>query len=469
MITPPVPVRPPGPPANNGGVIGQIRYAHGFITDPIGFVRGRFEQYGDIYFVPSRTGNDAGLYVVRHPDHVREVLVTRASSFTKQHSAFRQLASFLGDGLLTTDGDTWKRQRRMVQPAFSPPRLAGYAAVMTAEAELLAARWQDGQRLDLGQAMMGLTLRVVSRALFGHDPTADIATVGRAMAAFQDSLGLTSRILPAWVPTSKRRRIRDGIEAMDRMMNGLIDRRREAMKRDPDVRDERARDLLHMLISAVDDEGDRRGLTTKEVRDQLVTLFLAGHETTSNLLTWTFALLAQHPEVASRLAEELRAVLTGDGSPRAATFEDLPRLIYTEQVLSESMRLYPPIYSIARKARESTEIGGFAVPRDAEVIVWTYLMQRDPRWFPAPEAFRPDRFEPGAEAPLLRAAYLPFGAGPRACIGRTFAMIEAKILFATLARRFRFELAPGYKLQARARVTLTPRQAVKGTLHLREP
>ncbi len=282
MTAAPTPRRPPGPLPNNGGVLGSLRFVYGALTDPIGFVRRRFEQYGDIYFVPSRTGDDAGLYVLRHPDHIREVLVTRASCFTKQHSAFRQLAQFLGEGLLTADGDTWKRQRRMVQPAFASTRLAGYAAVMTEEAERLATQWKPGQQLELGPAMMELTLRVVSRTLFGHDPTADIKGVGRAMVGFQEGLGLGSQILPSWLPTPARRRLRDGIETMDRIMYGLIDRRRAATSPDASAGDERPRDLLHMLVTAVDDEGDGRGMTKQEVRDQLVTLFLAGHETTSN-------------------------------------------------------------------------------------------------------------------------------------------------------------------------------------------
>ncbi len=182
------------------------------------------------------------------------------------------------------------------------------------------------------------------------------------------------------------------------------------------------------------------------------------------MLTWTFALLAQNPDVDTKLAAELAEVLTSDGIARAATYDDLPRLTYTERVLAESMRLYPPAYLVARKAREDTEIGGYTVPKDAEVMVWIYLTQRDPRWFPAPDAFRPDRFEPGAEAQLPRSAYLPFGAGPRACIGKSFAMMEAKILLATLARKFRFELAPGHKLQMKPQITLTPRDAMMGVL-----
>lgn len=464
-MSPALPGRPPGPPPNNGGALGQLRYAYGFLTDPIAFVRGRFERYGDIYFVPSRTGADAGLYVLRHPDHIRELLVTRASSFTKQHSALRQIAQFLGDGLFNSDGEVWKRQRRMLQPAFSPARLAAYAAVMTEEAALLTAQWQDGQQLELGKAMMALTLRVVSRALFGHDPTADIETVARAMSAFQESLGVASEILPRWLPTPQRRRLRDGIAAMDHMIDGIIDRRREALVRDPDGEPERPRDLLHMLVTAVDDEGDHQGMTKQEVRDQLVTLFLAGHDTTSNMLTWTFALLAQNPEVEARLAAELSEVLTSDGSARAATHDDLPRLKYTEQVLAESMRLYPPAYSVARRASEDTEIGGYAVPRGAEVIAWTYMTQHDPRWFPEPEAFRPERF--AAEAQLPRSAYLPFGAGPRVCIGKSFAMMEAKILLATIARKFRFERSPKHKLQMKARITLMPRHGLAGVLRQR--
>jgi cytochrome P450 len=447
---------PPGPPPR--GLIDNVRYFYGFAFDPLGFVRGRFDRFGDIYWVPGGRAGDTGLYVARHPDHHREVLVTKASSFTKQHSAFKRLSRFLGEGLLTTDGSTWQRQRRMVGPAFSPARLAGYA-------DMMLHHRRAGQSIDLGAAMMELTLRVVSRALFGHDSTGDTADVAHAMSIFQGSL--ITDALPEWIPTPGRRAFRRANESLDRIMYGMIARRRSGPSGAEGVRVGTAstqNDLLGTLVDAVDVEGDGAKLTEREVRDQLVTLFLAGHETTSHALTWSLYLLAKHPEILRKLHEELDAVLE-DG--RGARFDDLPKLPYTQQVFEEAMRLYPPVYSIARRASEDVEIGGYPIPAGAEVILWSYFTHRDPRFFPDPNAFRPERFAPENEAKIPRFAYLPFGAGPRACIGKTFALMEGKVLLATLARTHRFELADARDVLPRPRITLVPKGGVKVVVRAR--
>jgi len=431
--------------------VANARYFAGFLFDPIGFVGRRFERYGDIYYAPS---GGTGLYVVRHPDHLHEVLVTRASSFHKTHSAFARLSLVLGDGLLTTDGDTWKRQRRMVQPAFSSARLAGYAGVMVQEAARAAADWRGGEVRDMSGEMMQLTLRVVSRTLFGHDVSArHIDEVGRAMRLFQSSL-VRPDLLPAWMSPGQRK-LKQALAALDAMTYGIIAARRSSA--------ERQTDLLQMLIDAVDEEGDGGGLTDKELRDQLVTLFLAGHETTSHALTWTLYCLAENPRAERALHEELDRVL-GDRDP---TYEDLGRLPYTEQVVHESMRLYPPVYSVARKAHEDTEIGGYPVRAGSEVVLWIYMTHRDPRFYPEPHAFRPERFTPDEEAKRPRLAHLPFGAGPRACIGKVFAMVEARLLLATLARRWRLQLAPGQRVAAQPRITLVPKHGMRMTLAVR--
>jgi cytochrome P450 len=450
---------PPGPPPRKG-VVQSLKYYAGFALDPIGFVADRFERYGDIYYAPS---SDGGLFVLKHPDHLREVLTTRASSFTKEHTAFAQLSRVLGEGLLTSDGDTWTRQRRMVQPAFAPARMASYARVMVEESLRTAAAWaqQPGER-DIGQEMMTLTLRIVSAALFGHDvPDADIAVVARAMHHFQRSLS-TPDFLPSWVPNPSRRRLERSLAALDDIIHRLIEERMALLDSEhaggtgAGAASKRS-DLLELLVTAVDVEGRGGKLTIKEVRDQLVTLFLAGHETTSHAMTWTFACLAQNPAAERALHAELDDVL-GD---RAPVLADLERLPYTEQVVSEAMRLYPPVYLIARRAREDTEVGGFSVPKGAEVIIWVYYTHRDPRFFPEPEAFRPERFEKERAAALPKLAYLPFGAGPRACIGRTFAMMEARLILATLAQRQRLTLARGQSLAAVPRITLTPKRGMR--------
>lgn len=439
---------PPGPPKRKG-IVPSLRYYWGFLTDPIGFVRGRFESYGDIYYVPNSSG---GLFVLRHPDHLREVLTTRASSYGKQHSAFTSLSRVLGEGLLISEGDTWTRQRRMLGPGFAPPRMRAYGDIMVDEAQRTASRWSDATTVALEHEMTELTLRIVSRTLFGHDVSKeDTRAIAHAMSAFQRSL-LRPDSVPAWLPLPGSRGLTRSLAELDRIVYRIIAERRAAGA----PRGERA-DLLQLLVDAVDPEADGSRLTEREVRDQLVTFFLAGHETTSQALTWAFYCLSQAPAAERALHDELDDVL-GDRDP---TFDDLERLPYTEQVMLEAMRLYPPIYAIARRAREDTEVGGYRVPKGSEVIVWVYLTHRDARFYPEPEVFRPERFEKNRLAALPKLAYLPFGAGPRACIGKSFATMEARLVLATLARRHRLSLAPRQRVVARPQITLGPKNGIR--------
>jgi cytochrome P450 len=440
---------PPGPPPRSASWLEAARYVWGFTTDPVGFVRSRFDRYGDVYFVdnPGR-----GLFVLRHPEHFHEVLVSRASAFGKAHDAFKQLGTVLGDGLLTSDGDDWKRQRRMVGPAFSPVRLVGYARAMTDESARTESRWIAGRTLDVGREMMELTLRIVGRTLFGEDVGGEVESVGRAMTAFQSSLVGVAARLPSWMPNPTRRASLEGIASLDRIVYGMIARARAA----PKIDDEHPT-LLQSLVSTVDVEGDGGTLDERQVRDQLVTLFLAGHETTSHALTWTLYLLSQNRDAERALFAKIDRVLDG----RAASYDDLPSLPYVEQVVSEAMRLYPPVYSIARAAREDTTIGEFRVPKGSEIVLWPYFAQRDARWFERPDAFVPERFTEERAASIPRLAYMPFGGGPRACIGRSFAMLEARIALATILRRFRLELDPGQRVDVKPRITLMPKHGMK--------
>lgn len=451
---------PPGPPARKG-VFRTLQYFAGFALDPMGFVKKRFDRYGDAYLARNP---DGGLYVFRHPDHVREVLSTKASSFSKQHTAFTQLSRILGDGLLTSDGDTWTRQRRMIGPAFSPARIAEYGAVMVEETLATVREWSAaaaGQPRNINDDMTNLTLRVVSRALFGHDVSEnDIQIVARAMHEFQRSLS-SPDFLPAWIPLPARKRLEANAAALDALMYRLIRERREK------PRGEGAKDLLEMLVTAVDTESSdgKRQLTIEEVRDQLVTLFLAGHETTAHALSWTFLCLAQNPDVELKLHREIDDELQG----RPPTVADLEKLPYTEQVVSEALRLYPPVYGIARRATEDVLIGPWQVTKGSEVMIWVYWTHRDPRFYPDPNAFRPERFTPEAAAALPKMAWLPFGGGPRACIGKSFAMMEARLLLATLAQKHRVVLAPGEKVVVAPRITLTPKRGMQMIVSPRRP
>jgi cytochrome P450 len=445
--------RPPGPPPRDG-LVDSLVYYYRFFNDSIGTVRQRFEQYGDIYYAPS---GGVGLYVIRHPDHIKQVLVSEGQKYGKTHSAFERLERVFGKGLLNTDGEVWRRQRRMVNPAFTSKRLAGYARAMVDEAVKLADSWGHGQQADVSREMMELTLRIVCRTLFSHDVRGQSDAVASAMEALR-TMGATPDVLPRWAPSPMRQRMASSVSALNEVIYGMIrERRRLEVAPEGDV------DLLHMLVSARDEEGDGAGLEDVEIRDQLVTLFIAGHETTSHALSWTWKLLSEHAEVEAKLHRELAEVLGG----RVPTYEDLGNLPYTAQVLDEAMRLYPPAYTLARCAEEDTEIGGYPVPKGSEVVIWTYWTHHDSRWYPDPERFDPERFTPAEVAKRPKLAYLPFGAGGRACIGKMFALVEARLVLATLAQRFRLRRLDDGPVAMSPRITLSPKHGLPMNLQRR--
>ncbi len=449
--------RPPSPPQPTGW-LARLRANYLFFNDLLGVVSRRFDTLGDIYYSP----NAGDLYVIRHPEHIREVLVTNAQSYAKTHSAFIRLGRVLGQGLLNTDGELWRRHRRMIQPAFHQARLHVYSQMMVEETSLMIARWHDGQPIDLGTELTQLTLRIVSRSLFSYKVGDDVNAITGAVTVLQDSFSQLDW-LPRWMPSPRRRQVQRALRSLDEVMYRLIASRRDAMK-SAAIGATGPADLLQRLLDARDDEGDGAGLSDKEIRDQLVTFFLAGHETTSNALTWTFYLLSQHPEVTTKLHAELAQVL-GDRLPR---FEDFDSLPYAEQVVKESMRLYPPVFAIARKAIADSQIGGYVVPAGSEVVMWIYKTHHDPRWFANPEAFDPSRFADPDSLQQMKNAYLPFGLGARTCIGKTFATIEAVLILATVTQRFRLSLAPKHKVALKPRVTLTPKFGMKMVAHARD-
>ncbi len=404
---------------------------------PIVVIRKRFDTYGDIFYVENR---GVPMYVMRHPDHLHEVLVTKASSFVKRS---RDLDEFLGSGLLTSNGELWRRQRRLIQPAFTRPRLQQYAQAMIARTREMIERWRPGEVRDIGRDMMELTLGVVCKTLLDHDPDGQTDDVARAMTVLQETTGAFDPF-PRWMPTPLHVRRRRAKKTLDRIIYPMID-----AHGDPKGTD---------LISQIKFERDEEGTMSKtQLRDELVTLFLAGHETTALAMTWTFFLLAQNPEVEARLFEEVDRVLGG----RAPCFEDLDALVVTRNVVQESMRLFPPLYILPRVADRDVEVGGFEIAKGSEIVLWVYFCHRDPRWFPNPDAFIPDRFLGDSKLILHPHAYLPFGSGSRTCIGKNFALAENQIILAMVAQRYRLALEPNQTVTLNARLTLGPRRPIR--------
>ncbi|HSB60206.1 MAG TPA: cytochrome P450, partial [Vicinamibacteria bacterium] len=412
-----------------------------------GFYARCAREYGDV--VPFRLARRQ-VVMLNHPDAIEEVLVTQARHFTKT-PILRLLRPLLGDGLLLSEGDVWLRQRRLVQPAFHRQRIAAFGDTMAALAERAGAAWKDGAVLDVHAAMMGLTQAIVAKTLFDADVTDEAHKVGDALAVLMDDFYVRRRRpvpLPDWLPLPLHRRSRAAVRELDRIVYRMIaDRRRTGEDRG---------DLLSLLLQARDAD-DGRGMTDTQVRDEAMTLFLAGHETTAVALSWTWLLLAGHPAAEARLGAELDAVLGG----RLPTVADLPKLKFAEAVIMESMRLYPPAFAVARSAARDCVVAGHRLAAGTICLMSQWVVQRDGRFFDDPEAFRPERWLGDLARRLPKYAYFPFGGGPRLCIGNTFATMEAILALATLARHFRLALAPGARVDMLPSVTLRPAHGLR--------
>jgi cytochrome P450 len=421
--------------------------------DQLGFYE-RCAGYGDV--VPARFFRRR-VRLLFHPDAIEDVLVTRSRDFVKSPGVLL-LRPLLGTGLLLAEGSFWLRQRRLVQPAFHRQRVAAYGEVMTAFAERQLAGWKAGDVVDIHAEMMALTQAIVARTLFDADVSGDAHEVGAAtdvlMRDFGARLGSLRQLLPNWLPTPANLKAGRAIRRLDGLIYRMITARRR-------LGEDRG-DLLSMLLHAQDAD-DGTGMTDRQVRDEVMTLFMAGHETTAVALSWTWYLLAQHPGIDDRLAHELRTLL-GDREPTVA---DLPRLPYTERVITEAMRLYPPAYAMGRQATTATEAGGHPIPAGVIVILPTWVVHRDRRWFDDPDVFRPERWEGDLARRLPRFAYFPFGGGPRQCIGTAFAMMEACLLLAAIARRFKLTLEPGQRITPTPYVTLRPEPGIRMILEQR--
>jgi cytochrome P450 len=442
---------PPGPPPN------LLRALFGAMQqNPLDYFTELAQTYGDVSGM--RIGNFRTLFI-NHPDLIEDVLVNKARLYHK--GRILQSNKYLfGEGLLTSEGDFWLRQRRLAQPAFHRERINAYAATMADYTEQMLATWRGGEERDVHEEMMNLALRIVGKTLFDSDVTRDAKEVGETLDILLEIAANFGRtvLVPLWVPTPRNLRAKLGVRRLEKVIYRIIAERR-AGGRDGAGLDRG--DLLSTLLQVQDEDGTR--MSDRQLRDETITLFLAGHETTANTLSWTWWLLAQNPTVEKRFHEELDGVLGG----RAPTAEDLPKLPYLGHVLTESLRLYPTAWGMARLAAEEHEIAGYPVHTGYGVAFAQWVVHRDARWFDAPLEFRPERWENSLAKQLPRFAYFPFGGGPRQCIGNTFALMEASVVLATVGQKFRFALVPGHKVTPLASITMRPRNGIRVRLEVR--
>lgn len=425
-----------------------------FRRNPPKFLSRLAREFGDI--VHFKLGPQ-DMYLLNHPDYVRDVLVTHNRNFVKSRGLV-MAKKFLGESLLTSEGEFHRRQRRLAQPAFHRQRINAYADAMTDYASRTRERWRDDETLDIWQEMMRLALSIVGKTLFDADVEAEAPQIGKALtdvmqlferitnpfASLLDKLPLPGNI--RWLKAKQR---------LDSTIYRIINERRAS--------GEDRGDLLSMLLFAHDEEGDGGGMTDEQLRDEAMTLFVAGHETTANALTWTWYLLSQHPEVEAKLHREIDTVLAGK-LPGAA---DVARLPYTEMVFAEAMRMYPPAWTMGRRVLTDYQIGKYVVPAGSIVLMSQWVTHHDSRFFPEPFMFDPERWTPEARETRPKFTYFPFGGGPRVCIGEQFAWMEGALVIATIAQRWKMSLAPGQLVEPKAMITLRPKHGMRMVLSTR--
>lgn len=435
---------PPGP---KGDLI--LGVMPEFNRDSLAFIE-RCRDYGDIVRMRFFYLTVTFLY---NPEHIEYVLSTNAKNFIKSRSLrtpfFRRL---VGNGLLTSEGEEWKRQRRLAQPAFHRQRINAYGEIMVDYTERLISNWKNGELRDIHRDMMRLTLEVVVKTLFNAEVSGEADKVERALSELVKpfaSQATLKWILDNRLPTATHRRFNAAAREIDDIVYRIIAERRSSGSDEGD--------LLSMLLAAHDEDGSQ--MTDRQLRDEVMTLFLAGHETTALTLSWAWYLLAQNSEVEAKFHAELDEVLGG----RAPTVADIPRLKYTDMIAKESMRLYPPAYGVAREARNDFELGGYRIRGGSQLFMFQWATQRDPRYFTEPNRFYPERWNEELSNSLPKYAYFPFGGGPRICIGNYFAMMEVVLLLATIGAKFRFSLLPDHPVSLMPAMSLRPANGIKVT------
>lgn len=432
-------VKPPVPGPTSQALLPKLKNLQ---KNPLEFLVELAQTYGGIAQIPIPLMN---IFSLAEPSAVKQVLQDNAKNYSKKTLQFTTLALVTGQGLLTSDGEFWLRQRRMMQPAFHRSRIASFSTAMTQAALRLVERWKirQGQAVDLDHEMMEMTLEIVGQTLFSADLSDAAGELVRATLTALDFVIYKAQNPlrpPLFVPTPRNREFKQALATLDNAVYKLIEERRRSQPKD---------DLLSMLLEARSEDG--QAMTDLQLRDELITLIIAGHETVASALTWSWHLIAQHPEAQQKLHTELAQVLSG----RTPVTEDLPKLPYTRAVFDEALRLYPPAWLITRRAIEDDEIGGYTIPKGSLIITSPYIVHRQPQVWPQPEAFRPERFLDEARVP--RYAYIPFGGGPRLCIGNNFALLEGPLILATIAQHYRLLQASDQPVEAAPLVTIRPR------------
>ena len=433
---------PPGP--RGLPIVGSL---FDYFRDMLGFLLRTARTYGDIAFF--KLGSRK-VYLLSHPDFIKDVLVTNHMKFHKSR-ALERSKIVLGEGLLTSEGETHLRERRIIQPVFHHRRIKAYADVMTDFASRIGENWENGDVVDIHREMMRLTLAIVARTLFGAEIRSGADDIGKSLTTlvnqFPRMLFPLSEYLDK-IPLPSTRRFFNALETLDNTVYQLIDLRRKSRVHGDD--------LLSMLLSAQDEEGGD-GLTDLQVRDEVMTLFLAGQESTANSLVWAWYLISQHPHVEEKLHDELDSVL----GQRLPEVDDLKKLVFTRMVFSESLRLYPPAWTVVRRAIEDYQVDGYVVPSGADIYMSQYVVHHDPRFFPDPFTFDPERWNHDQASSLPQFAYFPFGGGPRLCIGESFAWMEGIMLIAAIASKWKMHLVPGQNIVPKPLITIRPKSGMK--------
>jgi cytochrome P450 len=437
---------PPGP--SGYPLIGSLIP---FLRNPLALFMQCAREYGDVVRLRF-PGTE--VYLLHHPEHIEYVLRGEPKNFIKDDLT-RRLSNLVGHGLLTSEGEFWRQQRRAAQPAFQPSHIHHYGTVMTTYTERMLESWQAGQQRDVHRDMMRLTLEIAAKTLFDSDISAEANEVRTALEAVMAyDMGLSMWLLPdRWSPTPAAFRFRRAVRTLDQIIYRIIEQHR--------TRDHESTDLLSRLLAVRYEDGTH--MSNQQLRDEVMTLLLAGHETTALTLFYCCYLLAQHPQTEQALTDEWALVL-GDRTPTAA---DVPHLRYTTWVVRESMRLYPPAWGIGREAVKDCTIGEYHVPKGTQLYLNQWVVHRDPRWFDDPEVFKPERWDNDLVKRLPHGAYFPFGDGPRICIGNHFAMMEAVLVLATIGQRYHMTLLSDRPLALIPSVTLRPKHGVKMIVHKR--